>query len=49
MIRTFLDSGVLLTAWKGRDAATAISVMEDADREFVTAQMVKLELIPKPA
>jgi len=47
-LRTFLDSGVLLTAWKGKDAAVALSVMEDASREFCTAYMVKLELLPKP-
>jgi predicted nucleic acid-binding protein len=49
-VRTFLDSGVLLTAWKGReaDAAAAERVMEDARREFVTCQMVKMELLPKP-
>jgi predicted nucleic acid-binding protein len=48
VIRTFLDSGVLLTAWKGKDRMPALSVMEDAGREFVTAEMVKLELLPKP-
>ena len=47
MIRTFLDSGVLLTAWKGKDRALALRVMESPDREFVTGQMVRLELIPK--
>lgn len=49
-MRTFLDSGVLLTAWKGkiRDRDAALSVMEDATREFHTGYMVKLELLPKP-
>ena len=47
-MRTFLDSGVLLTAWKGKDAAGALSVMEDAARSFVTSYLVKLELLPKP-
>jgi len=49
MIRTFLDSGVLLTAWKGKDRARALAVMEDTQREFVTGQLVGLELIPKAA
>ncbi len=49
-MKTFLDSGVLLTAWKGKpaDAAKAMSVMHAPQREFVTGQMVKLELLPKP-
>ncbi len=47
-MRTFLDSGVLLTAWRGRDADSALSVMEDPQREFCTSQLVKLELLPKP-
>jgi predicted nucleic acid-binding protein len=47
MISTFLDSGVLLTAWKGKDRARALAVMEDTEREFVTGQLVRLELIPK--
>jgi predicted nucleic acid-binding protein len=51
MTKTFLDSGVLLTAWKGKeeDARAALSIMEDTEREFYTAQMVKLELLPKPS
>jgi hypothetical protein len=51
MTKTFLDSGVLLTAWKGKadDARAALSIMEDENREFYTSQMVKLELLPKPS
>jgi len=51
MTKTFLDSGVLLTAWKGKEelAALALGIMEDEGREFCTSQMVRLELIPKPA
>jgi predicted nucleic acid-binding protein len=50
-MKTFLDSGVLLTAWKGKesDAQAAQRVMDDDQRDFVTSQMVKLELLPKPA
>lgn len=48
-MRTFLDSGVLLTAWRGEAlAAAALSIMADDAREFVTSQMVRLELLPKP-
>ena len=50
-MRTFLDSGVLLTAWRGRQAQAeaALAIMEDRDREFFTSQLVELELMPKPA
>jgi predicted nucleic acid-binding protein len=51
-LKTFLDSGVLLTAWKAKDQAlaeAAIAIMEDDAREFCSADMVKLELLPKPA
>ncbi len=49
VIKTFLDSGVLMAAWRGTEdqASAALSCMEDANREFYTAQMVKLELLPK--
>lgn len=48
-MRTFLDSGVLLAAWRGeRLSAAALSLMADDSREFVTSQMVRLELLPKP-
>jgi len=47
-VKTFLDSGVLLTAWRGKEAEAALAVMEDSQREFYTSQLVKLELLPKP-
>lgn len=46
-MRTFLDSGVLLTGWKGRDRLLAIEVMADEHREFYTSELVRLELLPK--
>jgi len=48
-VKTFLDSGVLLTAWRGRDAEAALAVMEDPSRQFYTSQLIKLELLPKAA
>jgi predicted nucleic acid-binding protein len=51
-LRTFLDSGVLLTAWRGiasPEANAARSVMADEGRQFVSAENVRLELVPKPA
>ena len=49
MTRVFLDSGILLTGWKGKvvDRDKAIAIMADANREFVSSQMVRLELFPK--
>jgi predicted nucleic acid-binding protein len=49
-LKTFLDSGVLLTAWRGKEpeSTAALSVLDDGQREFFTSQMVKLELVPKP-
>ena len=48
-MRTFLDSGVLLSAWKpGEFHDVAIAIMEDNSREFVTCENVQLELLPKP-
>lgn len=48
-MKTFLDSGVLLAAWRGETLALpALSIMSDDTREFVTSQLVRLELLPKP-
>jgi predicted nucleic acid-binding protein len=50
MIKTYLDSGVLLAAWRSVDdskAELAISVMEDRERIFYTSQLARLELLPK--
>jgi predicted nucleic acid-binding protein len=48
-LRTFLDSGVLLAAWKrGEYHLRAISIMADDSRDFVTSDNVRLELVPKP-
>jgi len=49
MTRTFLDSGILLTGWKGQeiDRDKARALMEDPEREFVAYQTLRLELFPK--
>jgi hypothetical protein len=48
-VRTFLDSGVLIAAFKGapqlREAA--LQVLEDPNRVFVTSPFVRLEVLPK--
>ncbi len=47
-MKTFLDSGVLLHAWRGANlSGAALKVLEDDTRQFVTSQMVRLELLPK--
>ncbi len=46
-MKTFLDSGVLLTAWRGQDPEAALAVMDDPRRDFCTSQLVRLEVLPK--
>jgi predicted nucleic acid-binding protein len=51
-LKTFLDSGVLLTAWRGGSSAeneAALCLLADEEREFFSSDNVKLELLPKPA
>jgi predicted nucleic acid-binding protein len=50
-LKTFLDSGVLLTAWRGppQIADPARALMADVHRDFVSSENVRLELIPKAA
>jgi predicted nucleic acid-binding protein len=47
---TYLDSGVLIYAAKGTTdvAALALPFLQDPDREFVTSEYVRLEVLPKP-
>ena len=49
MIRTFLDSGIVLAAARaaGRDQERALQILEDANRAFVTSPFIHLELVPK--
>ena len=45
---TYLDSGVLLAAWKSAELRpAALRVLENLDRRFATSQLAKLELLPK--
>jgi predicted nucleic acid-binding protein len=47
-LKTFLDSGVLLHAWRGETlSGAAMQIIDDDAREFFTSQMVRLELLPK--
>jgi hypothetical protein len=47
---TYVDSGVLIFAAKGTTdaAALALPFLSDPDREFVTSEYVRLEVLPKP-
>jgi predicted nucleic acid-binding protein len=48
-LKTFLDSGVLISAWKrGEFHERAMSILADETREFLTCENVKLEVLPKP-
>lgn len=48
--RTYLDSGVLIAAWKGEDeiATSAMTILDDPNREFVISDFLRLETLPKP-
>jgi predicted nucleic acid-binding protein len=49
MIRTFLDSGVLIAAARsvGPDRERALQLLEDPNRSFLTSPFVRLEVLPK--
>lgn len=48
--RTYLDSGVLLAAWRCEDTVStkALAVLDDPDRLFVISDFVRLETLAKP-
>jgi hypothetical protein len=50
MTRTFTDSGVLIAAARGTDAVSgkARAVLTDANRQFISSDLVRLEVLPKP-
>jgi predicted nucleic acid-binding protein len=49
MIRTFIDSGVLIAAARnsGPVSDRALEVLEDENREFISNIFVRLEVLPK--
>ncbi|HWF47761.1 MAG TPA: PIN domain-containing protein [Bryobacteraceae bacterium] len=49
MVRTFLDSGVLLAAARGsgKDQDRALRILGAPNRAFVTSPFIHLELVPK--
>lgn len=50
-MKTYLDSGILLSAWLGGSprSLAARNLMADELRDFLSSDAVKLELLPKPA
>jgi len=48
--RTYLDSGVLIAAWRGLEYQSnkAISVLDDSRRTFIVSDFIVLETIAKP-
>jgi hypothetical protein len=47
---SYLDSGVLLAAWKSYELrSAALRVLEGPERQFATSQLTKLEFLPKTA
>jgi predicted nucleic acid-binding protein len=49
MIRTFIDSGVLIQAVRGEQklANKALEILENTNREFASSIFLKLEVLPK--
>jgi predicted nucleic acid-binding protein len=49
MKRTFVDTSVLIAAFRGQDAIArkAWEVLDDPEREFASSAFVKLETLPK--
>jgi len=49
VIRTFLDSGVLIAAFRSRNTVSipVLTLLDDPERVFVTTDYVRLEVLPK--
>lgn len=49
MTRTFVDSGVLVSAARSTDdySETALEILEDEGREFASSIFIRLEVLPK--
>jgi predicted nucleic acid-binding protein len=49
LIKTYIDSGVLISAYQGTNeiASKAIEYLDDANRQFISSPFVKLEVLAK--
>ena len=47
-MKTFLDSGILITAWRRNELTSlALGILTDDTRQYFTSQLVMLEVLPK--
>jgi predicted nucleic acid-binding protein len=49
LTRTFLDAGILIAAVRGqeREAVRALAILEDPERNFLTSDFLRMEVLPK--
>lgn len=50
-MRTYLDTNILITAFRGQDQKIIneiYGILEDSEREFIGNDVLRLELLPKP-
>jgi predicted nucleic acid-binding protein len=49
MIRTFIDSGVLIQSVRGEESLSnkALEILADTNREFASSIFLKIEILPK--
>lgn len=50
MKRTYIDAGVLISAFQGREAVSirAMKVLDDPERKLVVSDFLRLEVLPHP-
>ena len=48
-MKTFIDSGVLITGWRGQIAPRmkALTILSESNRQFISSPFVQLEVLPK--
>jgi hypothetical protein len=48
-MRTFLDTGLLIAAWRGEQPLRSVAweILLDNSREFIASPFLRLELLPK--
>lgn len=50
-VRTYVDSSVLIAAFQGAHVLSkrAMDILDDADRQFLVSDFLRLEILPQPA
>ena len=48
-MKTFIDSGVLITGWRGQTAPRlkVLTILNERHRQFISSPFVQLEVFPK--